>query len=283
MLTAEQIELRKKGIGSSDIARILYFDKWQVWAEKTGRSDGVPMNAAMRRGDALEPVIAEIYAERMGLEPAQWAKGDTVVDGWKIATPDFITFEGDPVPTDGGMILECKAPGFRSGWGEEWTDDIPEHVIVQVQWQMDIMRRHALAGKDFCRVGAMVGNDHLVYEVGYDQKLIDRLEDVAEKFWRCNVLADIPPTVDESEGAKRYLDKRYPTNSAKLLAPTEQTIAWVTQLRAINEDIETFKKSKNRVENLIKEIMCDAQEIEGLCTWKTDKNGKRRFRLIKED
>jgi predicted phage-related endonuclease len=272
MLTQEQIELRKSGIGSSDIARIVCFDKWEVWAEKTGKVVDKPYTPAMRRGDALEPVIADLYQERFGVDWLQ--EGTTRKEGWRLATPDYFVGIAD---SGGFDILECKAPGYRIGWGEEFTDDIPQHVIIQVQWQLDIE-----LGANKGKVGALIGNDFLVYQVDRERQLCVMLEEIGYNFWHNHVLKDIPPEVDKSDSATRYLHKLYPKNKGVMLNQTDATKNLVRKLGAANETINDFKKVKTQTENQLKEIIGDADGIDDLCTWKADKNGRRILRLIKE-
>jgi putative phage-type endonuclease len=68
-LTPEQLELRRSGIGGSDIAAILGLspyatplDVFRSKVENYVQSD----SWAFRRGRLLEPVVAQIYAEETG-------------------------------------------------------------------------------------------------------------------------------------------------------------------------------------------------------------------------
>ena len=65
---------RKGGIGGSDIGSICglnpYPDStaWKVWMDKTGRGAPWQGNHYTRYGQAVEPAIAALYAEEMGVE-----------------------------------------------------------------------------------------------------------------------------------------------------------------------------------------------------------------------
>ena len=71
---SEWLEARRGGIGGSDAATLLGVSKfsspYKLWAEKTGRDIGDFDNPYMRRGRALEPVIADLFDKlrKIGIE-----------------------------------------------------------------------------------------------------------------------------------------------------------------------------------------------------------------------
>lgn len=68
---AEWLAQRRTGIGGSDVAAILGLSPWrtpyQVWEDKTGRSDDQEETPALYWGRLLEDPIRQAYADRTGL------------------------------------------------------------------------------------------------------------------------------------------------------------------------------------------------------------------------
>ena len=64
MLTEQQIKERKNYIGGSDCAAVLGMSRWgsplTVWMEKTGQSEVKEENLAMKLGNKLEQIVAEL-------------------------------------------------------------------------------------------------------------------------------------------------------------------------------------------------------------------------------
>ena len=66
-MDSELFELRRSGVGGSDVSAILGMNPWRgpfdVWLEKTGAVDQFGENPAMMRGRLFEPAIANWYSE----------------------------------------------------------------------------------------------------------------------------------------------------------------------------------------------------------------------------
>ncbi|MAL34750.1 MAG: alkaline phosphatase, partial [Pseudomonas sp.] len=72
----EWLEVRKRGIGSSDAAAAVglnpYKSQLELWLEKTGRDTGLPKTdpdddeSPMYWGNVLEPIVAWHYGKRTG-------------------------------------------------------------------------------------------------------------------------------------------------------------------------------------------------------------------------
>lgn len=113
---AAWLALRRQDVTASDVAALFgqhpYRTRLQVYAEKTGRSDGIGDNAAMRRGRILEPAIAEAWFEDYGerlTKCSDYVRDPTLRIG---ATPDYLRPNGEPVE------LKSVAPDVWESWGE---------------------------------------------------------------------------------------------------------------------------------------------------------------------
>lgn len=130
----EWLDYRKSRIGSSDIPAILGISPWctpyQLWRQKLGFAPPPQLNAAMRRGNELEPVVRKMVEDEVGC-----SFPDAVVEHrelpWAIASLDGINrdFHGH------GAILEIKCPN-RDTHQVALDGDIPEHYLAQVRWAM---------------------------------------------------------------------------------------------------------------------------------------------------
>jgi len=127
-------DLRRTGIGGSDVAPICGLSPWTspfaLWAKKTGRipDDFVPSEAA-EWGTRLESVVldklVEVHPElKVHREVGTWANSERP---WQLANPDAI-FE-----QDGELgIIEIKTSRFE----DDWTNDVPRYYRTQVQWYL---------------------------------------------------------------------------------------------------------------------------------------------------
>ena len=184
--TPEWYALRAGTIGGSSIAAVMGWSPFttreqlaeQIAAKAT---DAKPMSRAMRRGQILEPAIADWLAEDKGLtydEPASVGIYAHDTFGWATYSPDKIT--------TGGELVEIKTATDRAednGWGRAGTDKIPLHYQAQVMWGMGIL---ALPS---CWVAVLSGGvngrpslDMAVYRLTYDHHIFTRLLTAAGQF-----------------------------------------------------------------------------------------------------
>lgn len=168
---------RRKGVGSSDAAAVLGFSPYktayEVFLEKTGRLPDAPESEAMRWGTLLEDVIAAAYSERTGeaLRPLPLLHSERWP--WMLASVDRVT--------DSGKVVEIKNVGWRmqGEWGEEDTDKVPAHYLIQLMHQL------AVTGRERGDLVALIGGQDLrVYSFERNDKLIERMAHAEGEFWR---------------------------------------------------------------------------------------------------
>lgn len=179
---------RRSGIGSSDIAKVCglspYGGPLDVYLDKLGLYHQ-PENQAMRMGTLLEPIIAQLYTERVGaplILPAVPTSRHLHYP-WAIASPDRID-------VDRSRIVELKTSGSTEGWGQEGTDEVPPGYLVQVQWQLFVV------GVEQADVAVLLrGQEFRVYSVMRSELIINHLLSYAQEFWRM-VQSRTPPPPD---------------------------------------------------------------------------------------
>lgn len=213
------------------MAAIVGVSKWatptSVWLAKTGRAPAVHVTPKMRWGLRLERVVAEAFAEEtgVGILPARPVRHQELrhLGG----SPDYLT-------TDDG-ILECKTSGSTDGWGSPYTDDVPEAYRIQTLWYMGLTGRHR------GHLAALIaGSDFRVYRVRWDEAEYQDLVEVADRFWREHVIADVPPNDSDWARAQAY------AHAEPALAPPldatpedEQTVLELLDAKAALREAET--------------------------------------------
>lgn len=129
-------ELRRTGIGGSDIAAICNASPWTspfaLWAKKTGRipDDYVPSEAA-EWGTRLESVVLDKFEEQhpelfVTRDVGTWAHSERP---WQLANPDAIAHDAD---TRTDYIIEVKTSRYE----DDWADGVPAYYRTQVQWYL---------------------------------------------------------------------------------------------------------------------------------------------------
>src|SRR5882672_12944803 len=133
MLSIEQIEKRKKGLGATDCAAVMglspYRTPYELWMIKTGRMDEPTIlnEDRLRLRHAHEETIANEYAFQKNCKLRR-----VNITSIHPRLP-FMMCNLDRVITGQRKIVECKtSSGFlRQIWGVNGTDEVPIQYILQ--------------------------------------------------------------------------------------------------------------------------------------------------------
>jgi putative phage-type endonuclease len=211
----EWLEVRKRGIGSSDAAAAVglnpYKSQLELWLEKTGRDTGLPKTdpddeeSAMYWGNVLEPIVAWHYSKRTGNKVrrinAVLQHPDPDLP-WMLANIDREVIGANDV-----QILECKTAGINGA--RLWKEGVPEYVQLQVMHQL------AVTGKQAADVAVVLGGQHLeIHRIERDEEMIDRLIEL-ERAFRTYVETDTPPPADGTTSAETALRCLYPEDDGQ--------------------------------------------------------------------
>lgn len=199
----EWLNLRRTGLGGSDISAIMGFNKYKtpldVFYEKTTDVVDDSMSEAAYWGIRLEQEVAREFAERTGHKvqrvnkmlrhPEQsWMCGN--IDRG-IVDPEIsgvVRWKDGRLTTSRG--LECKTANqfLDSEWGEEMTDQVPDAYVCQCQWYMGV------TGCTEWYLAVLIGGQKFkVYLIKRDDVFIDLLMKAGHAFWHDHVLTGIPP------------------------------------------------------------------------------------------
>ncbi|QOY62653.1 YqaJ viral recombinase family protein [Lysobacter sp. H21R4] len=250
----EWLEVRRKGIGSSDAAAAIglcpYKSQLELWLEKTGRApaaDADPDDGPMYWGTLLEPYVATTYTQRTGrkvrrlnavLQHPTFSFMLANIDREVVGSPDV-------------QILECKTAGEFGA--RLWRDGVPEYVQLQVQHQL------AVTGKQVADVAVLLCGQKLeIHRIERDDEVISRLVVLESNFWE-HVLQDTPPPADGSQSAAKALRHLYPGNgtTSDFTDHTELSRAFA-ELVNLRSEIDEKEGRAECLKQSLQEAMGDA-------------------------
>lgn len=266
MTLTVEIDPKWRRIGPSDLAAILgicpYRSATEVW-ERIVHGRMTPAGEAAEWGTVLEPVIARTWARRNNkrVVPGRMHQSGSI---WR-AQPDAEVLD-DPL-IEG---LEIKTAGLREAhnWGEQGSDEIPEHYLCQVQGYMELLDCSAWA------VAALIGGQELrSYVVIRNRALGENLREAGERFWRDFVQTGRPP-IDASDACRDAIVRMLPRNNGSLRAPTDEESALALAYRDAKREVKAATARAGFIGNQLRVAIGDADGLEG--AW-----GKLYFRASK--
>lgn len=270
-LSAEQIAIRKTGVGASEVSKITGASPYghgaiDVWLAKVGRvvEDADFDSAAAAVGNDLEGPLVEIYGARTGRVVKRCHHTARSIDfAHVLASPDALSWVND-IETDGRGV-ECKVVGARMA--HHWADDtIPDYVLDQVQQNM------LVSGLPAWDVVALVGGTDLrIRTVEADAEHQLALATAIEVFWVSYVeptLAgeETPPPIEDPEAKREYLRLRYPGSEATACENVDgdeaiaTCVRWLASGRALEKEIGA---RCDELENMLIERIGDNYGLEG--------------------
>ncbi|ART50153.1 YqaJ viral recombinase family protein [Acidovorax carolinensis] len=270
------LEVRKRGIGSSDAAAAVglhpYKSQLQLWMEKTGREGQLPVvdpqddSSPMYWGTLLEPIVAAHYTRRTGHKVRRVnAVLQHPEHPWMLANIDREVVGAPDV-----QILECKTAGIHGA--RLWRDGVPEYVQLQVMHQL------AVTGKAAADVAVLLGGQELqVFRIARDEELIAQLIALERQFW-AYVERDEQPPADGSDSADLALRCLYPRDSGTTLdwSSDLEMSGVFSDLLAVREVITTQSALEAQLKQRIQQRMGDATRAlfeTGEVSWKRSKDG----------
>lgn len=280
-------ERRRTGIGGSDAAAVCGLSPYQtahdVWASKKGLVEPKPANMRMNRGNRLEPALLAWYGEETGHRVEKPDKMYRDPDNQhRICHLDGLVYNGSEEPIG---IMEAKTVNYDKAylWGEA-DDAIPIFCAIQGYHNMAVTSAEHQMQIPWCDFPVMIGlDDWRLYRVEWNDELVTNLFTILDDFWFKNVVGNVPPPIDGSEGAERLLQALYPRHVDREVVADETLEKAAQSFIDLRAEIDVLEVKKQAAENLIREYMNEAavfKSTAGKFSWKTQQGKVSVTKLI---
>lgn len=266
--------------GASEAAaacgRSKYSSALELYLRKRGEIDDIESNEAMAMGNRLEPVILDMYEERIGRKivrklPMFFSREFEFM----AATPDGMDYYTHPalpltrLPTtwdefDFTASIDAKASTGRrfdstgedvDSFGVDGTDQVPIEYLLQGQQQCAVM---GVSRVDFPVL--FDGRQLRIYTVQRDDDLIAEIIS-AEKELAERIINGDPPEPDvQHSGTLKLLQKMQGCEVGKVISWPEELAAKWQQLDQIKSQLKILEKSKDALSAELFAAMEDAEQ-----------------------
>jgi len=171
--TPKWLEWRGQGIGASDAPAVMGENPWKsadyLLKEKcTGKTNG--MNAAIARGNMLEPEARKCYERRFGISVPAACLQSTKLE-WMRASVDGLAPGGSTV-----IEIKCGESVYRKS---STTSQVPLYYFGQLQHILAVTGLHEI---DFWCY--LPGRPEVHIGVARDDSYIKRLIEAEHAFWQ---------------------------------------------------------------------------------------------------
>ena len=214
-LTTEQLEIRKTGVGGSDIAVLLGLNPFktthELWLEKTEQiePENFDDNDAVSFGNIIEDTIGEFYTHKTGIELRN--KLQTI----RHPEYDWLVANIDKKVVGVKKGVEIKNVGFHAAhaWGKDGTDEVAEYYMPQPMHYMLV-----LDYQEWDVAAYFGGADLKIYHLHRDKEFDELIIDLSHDFWHNHVLSMVAPEIDyDHQSTEGMLKRFYPgTNGAEI-------------------------------------------------------------------
>jgi len=274
----EWLRQRRRGIGCSDVPIILGVSKFktitELWEEKTGRSTLEQQDSPdMQRGRTLEPIIADIYAEKTGRIVR---RVNAILQHPKypflLANLDRKTSVPGNPDKSGAAPVEIKCPRL-SVFGKIQREGVPQYYYVQLQAEMLVM------GASWGSLAVFNAErwELLHFDVPADPELQEQIVSRCQQFWNM-VTLDTPPA-ENNQPAEIVAPAVEPGKLIRI--ENDQWQAAVSSLRAAQElckEAEELEaQAKLHIQNIMEAHKAEIAEGAGARIYCSMQAGRRTF------
>lgn len=279
MITQEQRLARKKGLFSSDIARIMCGHSVSVAQDKLGLADyseELEDLAEIRIGKLVEPFILAAYENLYGCELTK--SPDTIMH----PSIPWMGVHLDALRPAKAKNIEAKTAGVYNIplWGKPGTDNVPEYVLWQGHAGMACTNAMSV-DIPVCFITMEAMRDIIlhesppihIYTVERDYVLEAALIKKSQMVWDCIQKGETPPPENLAEVKLIYARavEEYVIADANILASYERLIKAVADRKLAEDEIDKEKF-------ILQSYMGEAAELRDanealLATWRNDSDG----------
>ena len=200
----------------------------------------------MWAGTQLEPYVAALYSLETGVElqkvaDLRWHP----LESWMGTSLDYLPTRSDPV------IVECKTTSRGDGWGQPWTDEVPEYYLVQVMWQLAVTR---LQEAHLACLGP-TPHEFRIFRIPRSDAVIDRLVEICGDFWMRLRSGWMPEPDWADERTWELIPLLYAPNPAETCILDESALGLVQEREALTEVIGQASRRKDEIKARLIERM----------------------------
>lgn len=294
MLTAEQLLMRKTGIGGSDGAAICGLSKYatplDIYLDKTTNVVKETTDA-MRRGTILEPFVRSLYERETGYTVQEICKTE------RHKEHTFMLANLDGVLPSERALVEFKTASYmtKKNWGEAGSDEIPQEYLIQVAHYASVM------DIDTVHIGVLFGDEALFkafmalqhineqfirYPIDFDaleydfriytyqrnRELERKLINKERGFWFDHVEKRVPPS--PQAGNVEDLLKAYPKADDQTIEVDQEALNKIQELASIKQKKKEIEEQESKVKASVMSLFGNASSLVDsstnklLATWK---------------
>lgn len=249
-MDSAQLNIRRQGIGGSDVAPICGLSRWRtamdVYMDKTGMVTSTPEEKHQREGKELEDGIARLLEVEAGITlvkpdyPGIFRRKD---EPWRMGSPDRLVKGAN----EGAEIKKVNVSAM-SAWGTG-EEDVSSDCFLQSAWYMSILNC------DRWWVGALIAGSMRVYCLRRNHVFEAMMIDTVRTFWQDHILPQIPPPLEANESSEAYLARFYQQRTKTLLAPTDAITVAALEWQAISAQEEALALRKRELRLQIREFI----------------------------
>ncbi len=260
MLTEAQRQQRRKFLGSSDSPVIMGLSPYKktpadiYWSKLTDLPD--EPTDSMDVGTWIEQPLLEWAADELGVQittdpddlfaVAQQGEGK----GLFCANHDSLIV-AQPASIEGKFANGEMAQAY----GDAYTDQVPHHVIVQVQHQMYASELEkvyvALA------VPSYYGLDRRLYVVPRDDEIIDEIVRFGLEWWHKHIEAKLPP--DGETVPPLYVLKAIDRRLDAQIRLPDDAVSWADERTRLKENIKALTGEVEALDTKLIHALGDAE------------------------
>jgi putative phage-type endonuclease len=270
----EWLEVRKSGIGSSEVATIVGLNPWetpyQLWRRKRGLDAPKPENFAMKAGHYLEDAVSRFWADETGRQVIKRSAGDWIIRDDKRpylqVSPDRTYWLGESRANSDKGILECKTTQMAVD-----ANDIPKHWFCQVQYQLGVAGYEQGSLAWLCS-GREFGYTDIAFVPDFYAWLIEEVD----RFWIDHIQGgQEPDAVNVADVLLKY--NRH--TDGRSIEVSDEIYEAYKNLKDVRSELDALEKRKEELEGRIKLAFTDAEAIthdgQTIATWKAPKPSKK--------
>lgn len=271
---------RRQGIGASEAGAVLGYSPFatatDVWLSKMSEEKVVlgtdDMTPAQEWGHRLEDAILRKYEDvtgsiAVGTNTKKHSQGHFGDIYPVFATPDGLIA--------GGGLVDAKCTNHEDGWGEQGTDEIPNHYLLQGVIQMAVCEQPWV---DFA-VLFLARRRFGIWRVQRDEALELLVLRRLASWWEDYVVTRTPPDA----------------TTPKYLATLRSTGSWVedpdrvlvSMFKEADQERKAAQKKYDELKEMVQRTIGDNDGIKaeglGKVSWRTNKRGTRTFRATWEE